>query len=77
MPPRQFLHATVLAVALTITALGSASAQSCSGKGKKACEVPETPYAAIIPAVTMVGVAGLYLIQRRRSSVMAEVDATK
>jgi hypothetical protein len=77
MRPRQFLHATVLVVALTMTALGSASAESCTGKGKKACEVPETPYVAIIPAMTMASVAGLYLIRRRRSSLMAEVDATK
>ena len=65
MRTRQFLHATLLASALFATALGSASAQ-CNGKGKKACEVPETPYSAILPAVTMVGVAGLYVFQRRR-----------
>lgn len=67
----------MLAVALTMTALPSASAESCTGKGKKACEVPEVPSAAIIPAVTIVGVAGFYLLQRRRPSAMAEVDAAK
>lgn len=75
---RQFLHATLLAAALGVTALGSASAQeACQGKGKKACEVPETPYSAILPAVAMVGIAGVYVIQRRRSVAMAEADATE
>jgi len=78
MRTRQFLHATLLAAALFATAFGSASAQ-CKGKSGKGCEVPETPYVAILPAVTMVGVAGLYVFQRRRASQMqlAEADTTE
>ncbi len=76
MRTRRFVHAVILAVALSVTALGSASAEGCGGKGKRACEVPETPYVAVLPAVTMVGVVGLYLLQRRRASQMAEDDAS-
>lgn len=78
MRTRQFLHATLLAATLFATAFGSASAQ-CKGKGSKGCEVPETPYVALLPAVTMVGVAGLYVFQRRRvlQRELAEADTTK
>jgi len=68
MRPRQFMQAVVLAVAMFGAALGSATAEDCSGKGKRACEVHETPYVAALPFVTMVGVAALYVLQRCRAS---------
>ncbi len=72
------LSAALLAVTMFASTLGVASA-ACNPKTKKGCEVPETPYVAFLPVVTMAGVAGLYFIQRRRAAslVEAEADATE
>ena len=74
MRARKALNATLLAAAIFSTAIGVASAapDDCAGKKKKGCEVPEVPYSAILPAATLAGVAGFYLIQRRRSFLHAE-----
>ncbi len=72
MSAQKAVHATLLAVALFSTALGVASADECTGKKKKGCEVPEVPYSAILPAATMAGAAGFYFVQRRRSVLRAE-----
>lgn len=68
-------QAVLLAVALLASTAGVASAASCEGKKKKGCEVPETPYVAFLPVVTTVGVAGLYVFQRRRGMIPSAGDA--
>lgn len=69
------IGATVLAASLFISITGVASADNCDGKKKKGCEVPEVPYSAILPAATMAGITGFYLIQRRRGTrVSVEAD---
>ena len=80
MSARKAVHATLLAVSLFASVLGVGSAAACNEKTKKGCEVPETPYVAFLPVVTAVGVAGLYVFQRRRSAQEAaavEADATE
>lgn len=71
--------AALLAATLFTSALSVASADDCHGKKKKGCEVPEVPYAAVLPAATMAGITGFYFLQRRRNTPMASVgaDATK
>jgi len=73
MSARQAVHASLLVAALFVSAAGVVSAEDeCKGKKKKGCEVPEVPYSAILPAASVAGVAGFYLIQRRRSALRVE-----
>lgn len=74
MSARAAVHSALLAAALFASAAGIASAdddRDCQGKAKKGCEIPEVPYSAILPAATMAGVAGFYLVERRRSTMRA------
>lgn len=64
----------LLAITMFASTLGVASA-ACNQKTQKGCEVPETPYVAFLPVVTMAGVAGLYFIQRRRAASLVEAEA--
>ncbi|MSQ29706.1 MAG: hypothetical protein EXR68_04375 [Dehalococcoidia bacterium] len=72
------LSATLLAITMFASTLGVASA-ACNQKTQKGYQIPEAPYVAFLPVVTMAGVAGLYFIQRRRAAslVEAEADATE
>ncbi|TAK77727.1 MAG: hypothetical protein EPO16_04970 [Dehalococcoidia bacterium] len=68
------LNAALLAAALfgTTASVAFGEEGDCNGKKKRGCEVPEVPYTALLPAVTMAGAAGFYLVQRRRYAARAE-----
>jgi hypothetical protein len=40
----------------------------CSGKNKRACEIPEVPVAAALPLAGAAIIAGYMLVQRRRAA---------
>ncbi len=74
---RKTMLASLIAVALLFVLVLPAFAQdaggngrgkdkACTGKGKRACEIPEVPVAAALPAVGLLAVAGYVLVDRRR-----------
>ena len=52
---------------------GDGGKKACTGKGKRACEIPEVPVAAALPAAGLLAVAGYVLVDRRRRTVAADV----
>jgi hypothetical protein len=46
--------------------------KACTGKGKRACEIPEVPVAAALPAAGLLAVAGYVIVDRRRRKSDAE-----
>jgi hypothetical protein len=77
---RRLILATLLALTLTLVLAGAAFAQegnggdngngngpkACTGRGRRACEIPEVPIAAAIPVVGLLGVAGYVIVDHRR-----------
>jgi hypothetical protein len=73
------LVAVALAAVLFSATLTVASAhhrpdhqENCQGQGAKACEIPEVPWAAALPAAGIAVLAGYYLIQRRRGEAPSD-----
>lgn len=76
MSRTRLLLVTGLAVLLLVLSVASVSAaqedNDCKGKGKKACEAPEVPMAAALPAAAALAGVGYYVVIRRRAA-QAEV----